>query len=232
MENGSESERRDAAIARKVYDKVLKDAKSPSDVSNSAEAVNNEAVDFWIEEFENIFDELQSVSSSVYNTILERDINYTPDRFTRFDGEVDILDITSSSFASGNESYDLNKSGTLMVNNRIKTLGPKPSRVLSFDFDSDMSNAMLNALIDINTANAIRKVKGFYESDSFEKIVGNKEDLNLIKKRVKAFITKTKRKEYVPQSELAKGMKAVNLLSQIAVGRALGSLAQIPKQTI
>ena len=232
MENGSESERRDAAIARKVYDKVLKDAKSPSDVSNSAEAVNNEAVDFWIEEFDNIFDELQSVSRSVYNTILERDINYTPDRFTRFDGEVDILDITSSSFASGNESYDLNKSGTLMVNNRIKTLGPKPSRVLSFDFDSDMSNAMLNALIDINTANAIRKVKGFYESDSFEKIVGNKEDLRLIKKRVKAFITKTKRKEYVPQSELAKGMKAVNLLSQIAVGRALGSLAQIPKQTI
>ena len=232
MEKGSESERRDAAIARKVYDKVLKDAKTPTEVSNNASDINNEAVDFWIKEFENIFDELQSVSRSVYNTILERDLNYTPDRFTRFDGNVDILDITSSSFAAGNETYNTNKSGTLMVNNRIKTLGSKPSRVLSFDFDSDMSNAMLNALIDVNTAYAIRKVKGFYESDSFEKIVGNKEDLELIKKRVKAFITKTKRKEYVPQSELAKGMKAVNLLSQIAVGRALGSLAQIPKQTI
>jgi hypothetical protein len=104
-------------------------------------------------------------------------LNYTPDRFTRFDGNVDILDITSSSFAVGNETYNTNKSGTLMVNNRIKTLGAKPSRVLSFDFDSDMSNAMLNALIDINTAYAIRKVKGFYESDAFEKIVGNKEDL-------------------------------------------------------
>jgi hypothetical protein len=232
MEKGSESERRDAAIARKVYDKVLKDAKNPTEVSNNASDINNEAVDFWIKEFENIFDELQSVSRSVYNTILERDLNYTPDRFTRFDGNVDILDITSSSFAAGNETYNTNKSGTLMVNNRIKTLGSKPSRVLSFDFDSDMSNAMLNALIDVNTAYAIRKVKGFYESDSFEKIAGNKEDLELIKKRVKAFITKTKRKEYVPQSELAKGMKAVNLLSQIAVGRALGSLAQIPKQTI
>jgi hypothetical protein len=232
MEKGSESERRDAAIARKVYDKVLKDAKNPTEVSNNASDINNEAVDFWIKEFENIFDELQSVSRSVYNTILERDLNYTPDRFTRFDGNVDILDITSSSFAAGNETYNTNKSGTLMVNNRIKTLGSKPSRVLSFDFDSDMSNAMLNALIDVNTAYAIRKVKGFYESDAFEKIVGNKEDLELIKKRVKAFITKTKRKEYVPQSELAKGMKAANLLSQIAVGRALGSLSQIPKQTI
>jgi hypothetical protein len=234
MENGSELERRDAAIARKVYDKVLKDAKTPTEVSNNASDINNEAVDFWIEEFENIFDELQSVSRSVYNTILERDLNYTPDRFTRFDGNVDILDITSSSFAVGNETYNTNKSGTLMVNNRIKTLGAKPSRVLSFDFDSDMSNAMLNALIDINTAYAIRKVKGFYESDSFEKIVGNKnkEDLQLIKKRVKSFITKTKRKEYVPQSELSNAMKGINLLSQIAVGRALGSLAQIPKQTI
>ena len=232
MENGSETEVRDAAIARDIYDKVLKDAKTPQDVASKSKDFNNEAVKFWIDEFSNIFDELQSVSRSVYNTILERDVNYTPDRFKRFEGIEEVIDITGSSFAANNESYDTKKSGTLMANNRIKTLGKDPKRVLSFDFDTDMSNAMMNALIDINTAYAIRKAKSFYESDSFGKMVPSKDDRELIRRRIKAFITKTKRKEYVPQSELAQSMKAVNLMSQIAVGRALGSLAQVPKQTI
>lgn len=232
MENGSETEVRDAAIARDIYDKVLKDAKTPNEVTSKSKDFNNEAVKFWIDEFSNIFDELQSVSRSVYNTILERDVNYTPDRFKRFEGIEEVIDITGSSFAANNESYDTKKSGTLMANNRIKTLGKDPKRVLSFDFDTDMSNAMMNALIDINTAYAIRKTKSFYESESFSKMVPSKDDRELIRRRIKAFITKTKRKEYVPQSELAQSMKAVNLMSQIAVGRALGSLAQVPKQTI
>jgi hypothetical protein len=232
MENGSETEVRDAAIARDIYDKALKDAKTPQDVASKSKDFNNQAVKFWIDEFSNIFDELQSVSRSVYNTILERDVNYTPDRFKRFEGIEEVIDITGSSFAANNESYDTKKSGTLMANNRIKTLGKDPKRVLSFDFDTDMSNAMMNALIDINTAYAIRKAKSFYESDSFGKMVPSKDDRELIRRRIKAFITKTKRKEYVPQSELAQSMKAVNLMSQIAVGRALGSLAQVPKQTI
>jgi hypothetical protein len=232
MERGSEEEQRNAKYARDVYDKVVSGSKSIDEVNERAEGSNVEAVEFWNKKFAEIFDDLQSLSRTVYNTILEKDMSYTPDVFKRIRGGDVNMEATGSSFASTGDYYDTQKAGTLMKNNRIKTLGENPSRILSFDFDSNMSNAMLSGLLDIETAFSIRQAKAFFESNSFKRMVQSAEDRELIAGKVKKFITDTKRKGYVQQSELTKMIKSAQFISSIATARALGSLAQVPKQTV
>jgi hypothetical protein len=235
MEKGTDKQKKEAVVARKVYDKILKDSNSYQDAKKKAGKENVMAVEFWQGQFSNIFDSLQDVSRGVYNTILDRDVNYLPHTYKRFEKKGDSMEVSEdgSAFMGINEGFDTKETGVLMKATKPKlTEAGIPSRILSFDFDTNMSRAMQGALIDINTASTIRQISSFYNSDEFAKIIPSKEDRDLARDRMRKFIKKTKRKEYTQEDNLDTLTKAANYISSFSASRALGSISQIPKQTI
>jgi hypothetical protein len=233
MKTGTEKEQSQAVELQKVYDNILKWSNSIDQVEAKVKDFNKEAVKFWIDEWSNKYDQLQDLSRNVYNVVLGSDINYTPDRFKRVSGK-DVAEAQwgESMFANSNDYFDTKEAGVLMENKRIQTLGKRPSRVVSFDFDVNMSNSMYDALMDINTAEATRQMKSFFNSEGFEKIVPTKEDRDLMVDRMKKFIIRSKRKDYVSQDQLSGVFKAMNTIAGLGAGRALGGILQAPKQTI
>jgi hypothetical protein len=235
MEQGTDKQKKEAVVAKKVYDKILKDSNSYQDAKKKAGKENVMAVEFWQGQFSNIFDSLQDVSRGVYNTILDRDVNYLPHTYKRFEKKGDSMEVSEdgSAFMGINEGFDTKETGVLMKATKPKlTETGIPSRILSFDFDTNMSRAMQGALIDINTASTIRQISSFYNSDEFAKIIPSKEDRDLARDRMRKFIKKTKRKEYTQEDNLDTLTKAANYISSFSASRALGSISQIPKQTI
>lgn len=235
MEKGTDKQKKEAVVARKVYDKILKDSNSYQDAKKKAGKENVMAVEFWQNEFANIFDSLQDVSRGVYNTILDRDVNYLPHTYKRFGKAEDKKDISEegSAFMGINEGFDTKETGVLMKATKPKlTETDTPSRILSFDFDTNMSRAIQGALIDINTASTIRQISSFYSSEGLEKIIPRTEDRDMAIRRMKSFIKKVKKKDYVQEDSLDTLAKAANYISSFSASRALGSISQIPKQTI
>ena len=235
MEKGTDKQKKEAVVARKVYDKILKDSNSYQDAKKKAGKENVMAVEFWQNEFANIFDSLQDVSRGVYNTILDRDVNYLPHTYKRFGKAEDKTDISEegSAFMGINEGFDTKETGVLMKATKPKlTETSTPSRILSFDFDTNMSRAIQGALIDINTASTIRQISSFYSSEGLEKIIPRTEDRDMAIRRMKSFIKKVKKKDYVQEDSFDTLAKAANYISSFSASRALGSISQIPKQTI
>jgi hypothetical protein len=235
MEKGTDKQKKEAVVARKVYDKILKDSNSYQDAKKKAGKENVMAVEFWQNEFANIFDSLQDVSRGVYNTILDRDVNYLPHTYKRFGKTEDKTDISEegSAFMGINEGFDTKETGVLMKATKPKlTETSTPSRILSFDFDTNMSRAIQGALIDINTASTIRQISSFYSSEGLEKIIPRTEDRDMAIRRMKSFIKKVKKKDYVQEDSFDTLAKAANYISSFSASRALGSISQIPKQTI
>ena len=235
MEKGTDKQKKEAVVARKVYDKILKDSNSYQDAKKKAGKENVMAVEFWQGQFANIFDSLQDVSRGVYNTILDRDVNYLPHTYKRFGKAEDKTDISEegSAFMGINEGFDTKETGVLMKATKPKlTETSTPSRILSFDFDTNMSRAIQGALIDINTASTIRQISSFYSSEGLEKIIPRTEDRDMAIRRMKSFIKKVKKKDYVQEDSFDTLAKAANYISSFSASRALGSISQIPKQTI
>jgi hypothetical protein len=235
MEKGTDKQKKEAVVARKVYDKILKDSNSYQDAKKKAGKENVMAVEFWQGQFANIFDSLQDVSRGVYNTILDRDVNYLPHTYKRFGKTEDKTDISEegSAFMGINEGFDTKETGVLMKATKPRlTETDTPSRILSFDFDTNMSRAIQGALIDINTASTIRQISSFYSSEGLEKIIPRTEDRIMAIRRMKSFIKKVKKKDYVQEDSFDTLAKAANYISSFSASRALGSISQIPKQTI
>jgi len=233
MKTGTEKEQSQAVELQKVYDNILKGSSSIDQVESKVKDFNKDAVKFWVDEWSSKYDDLQDLSRNVYNVVLGSDINYTPDRFKRVSGK-DVAEAQwgESMFADSSDYFDTKEAGVLMENKRIQTLGKRPSRIVSFDFDVNMSNSMYDALMDINTAEATRQMKSFFNSDGFEKIVPTKEDRDLMVDRMKKFVIRSKRKDYVSQDQLSGVFKAMNTIAGLGAGRALGGILQAPKQTI
>ena len=233
MKTGTEKEQSQAIELQKVYDNILKGSNSIDQVEAKVKDFNKEAVKFWIDEWSSKYDQLQDLSRNVYNVVLGSDINYTPDRFKRVSGK-DVAEAQwgESMFANSSDYFDTKEAGVLMENKRIQTLGKRPSRIVSFDFDVNMSNSMYDALMDINTAEATRQMKSFFNSEGFEKIVPTKDDRDLMVDRMKKFVIRSKRKDYVSQDQLSGVFKAMNTIAGLGAGRALGGILQAPKQTI
>ena len=104
-------------------------------------------------------------------------------------------------------------------------------RVINLGFDGQNISSLERARIDINTAGTIQKVKGFFESSSFEDIVPNKADRDILKERVRQYVEAKRGREYISK-DAQKFLKAINLYSGYAVSRTLGGVTQMFKQTI
>jgi len=234
MKKGDVQEVENAALVQKAYDKLLKDSNSVDDVIKKADEVNMEAVDFWIQKWSDVYDDLADTSLNVYNKILERDTNYTPDRYIRSQVAMAPVDfnMNESAFHTNNNSNNLYKkeSGVLMKATRPTTL-PK-NMYLSMSFDKNMANSMHDALVDIHTAIPIRQTQSFLNSDNYRKIVPDSKDAKLLAGRIGLYVQNIRKKNPYANDELSDMLRKINKIANIGVGQALGGVTQPFKQMI
>ena len=228
-ESGDSKLIKKAQLYEQAFEKI-KDAEDIQEVEKNIDTINKDAVKWWNAIFDKYYPEVKQVAASVYNTVLEDDINYTPDNYEKIieDGTPDLDE--KSSYKMSFNFLNTEKSGTLMKNKRIKAL-PK-NRVISFDFDSNNSSALAKMLVDIRTAPAVQQYKGFTESESFEKIFPDAKDRNVIKERMNWYVNEVRHKNIVDASSRSKeAQKIFKALSRYGTARALGSISSFVKQS-
>jgi hypothetical protein len=207
----------------------FKDANNIAEVEASIDPINKDAVVWWNTVYDKYYPEVKKVAASVYNTILEDDINYSPDNYEIIvEGKTKDVD-QPSSYRMGFDFLNQKKSGTLMKNKRLEAL-PK-DRVISFDFDYNNSSAFGKMLTDVRTAPSVQQYKGFVNSPAFEKIYPNTRDRNTIEEKLNWYVNEVRSKNAATGSVNEKAFaKIVQSISRYGTSRALGSLTSGIKQ--
>jgi hypothetical protein len=226
----------------KVLEKELnkvKNAKTSSEMQGKFDKINEEAVQFISNKFDQNFDFVEDVAEGVYNLILNKDELYTPDMF-RSIVEKDV------NVAEAQETVDLpfdllNKkpAGTMMENKRIQNLpgydvenkdASNVEKILRLDFDASSFNALEKALVDANTAEAVQKYSAFVNSKDFIKLFDNIKDQQLFKEIVNFYIN-NERGKIGYKSDWKAVQNFTNRIKSLSTYRALGSLTAIVKQS-
>jgi hypothetical protein len=234
---GNEQEKKKAEVYQKVYDKVLSEATNIQDIYDNTDIINLEAIDFWQKQWDSKFDALSDVALGVYNKVLDRDLNYTPDRYSRMQSapkEVDITNSESAFIFNTNGVLYNKKTGVLMDTTGTANL-PKNSdnQALSFidlSFDRNNSNSMYDALVDIETAAPIRQVQAFLNSSNFSKIVPSSEDAALLKNRIDLYVRNVRNKNPYSNDELSAAVRRLNKIATLGVTQSLAGAFQPIKQ--
>jgi hypothetical protein len=241
LEKGNEQEVEKAKIYQQVYDKIVKDSKTIKEVQDKAAKENLDAVNFWQQQWADTYEELSDVALGVYNKVLDKDINYTPDRFSKLSSDPGEVDITAEDMGflvnSGNAPLYKKETGVLMAATRPESLPrnaqtEKPNRYIDLSFDKNNSNAMYDALIDINTAAPIRQIQSALNSDAFSRIMKGTGDDKLLRNRIDLYIKNIRNKNPFSNDEFSKAVKGLNRLASIGVGQALGGVLQPIKQVV
>jgi hypothetical protein len=217
------------SVYKKLFESI-KDAENIEQVEAMIDPINIDAVKWWTSIFETYYPEVKQIAASVYNTVLEDDINYTPDINEKII-EDNVPDVDQkSSYRMSFNYLNSEKSGTLMKNKRK----PLPeNRVLNFDFDYNNSSALAKMLIDIKTAPYVQKYKGFTQSKSFEKLFPDAKDRNVIKERMNWYVNEVRNKNISTASpRTADAAKLLRTLSRYGTAKALGSVSALAKQSI
>lgn len=238
--NGNEKEVAKSLVYQEVYDKILKDANSIDDVTSKVDAVNLDAVKFWQNQWQSKYDELADVSLNVYNKILDKDINYTPDKYARLSANTETVEITENdmAFNVNNGTLYNKETGVLMEATRPDAL--PADRFIDLSFDSNNANSMYDALVDIKTAGPIRQVQAFLNSKSFKKIFPKAEDAVILKGskkdkrigRIELFTRNFRNKNPYSEDEFSAAVRNLNRLANVGVSQALGGIFQPVKQVI
>jgi hypothetical protein len=234
LSNGNEKEKKKAEIYQKAFDKVVKDSNNIQDIQNNTDAVNLEAVKFWNDEWSSKYDDMSDVALNVYNKVLDRNLNYNPDKYSKLSSDIaDVqLDDNDSAFFNNSGLYQ-NESGPLTEANYSDNL-PKGTYI-DLSFDKNMSNSMYDALIDINTAAAIKQVNAFLNSDNFNKIFPDADDARILKgknARIKEYVNNIRGKSPYNIDEVSTAVKRINRIATLGVGQALGGIFQPAKQVV
>jgi hypothetical protein len=122
----------------------------------------------------------------------------------------------------------MNTSGVLMENRRIKGEG----RYISFDFDTDNSNAYKAALIDIHTSAASAKMKGFLSTGVLNDIITTKGDRDLLLDRIVTFQRLIKGQDQAKDKAAAELVEQINKISAVGVVLVLGKTSAVVLQSI
>ena len=229
LKGGNESQKVQAQAVEASYIKLLAAAKSIEDVEAKVDPINRKAVEYWTEEFATIKPQLDEVSLSMYNTLLEDDIFYTPDTYKKIEAVEQIIDDKESSYFSinGKGVVAPGKAGQLKQVNRPKSL---KDRYISLDFDTNMANAMTAGLMDVNTAPSISFIKGFMGTKEAKTLFGTQEDYELFTERINDYIQGVRgRKRFDSDRELG---RMLSIAGKIGTAKALGGLTQPLKQVL
>jgi hypothetical protein len=226
LKEGNKNENKLAEMYENAFSKLKVNSRDIDIIRANSSKQNRDGVDWWINQWKQHYSDLYDVSLSVYNTMLSSDSNYTPDKLKSMASRIQEDDIASSDsgFVSSLEYTDTKKAGVLMENVRKK---PK-NRYVDLNFDMNNANSLRNALVDINTAGAIRQVKGFMDSNNFDKLLGD--EASLIRKRINSYVKRMKGKRMIPRSSYDIILKYFNSLAKAGTIRALGGIGSAIKQ--
>jgi hypothetical protein len=205
------------------------------DIESRVDSNNMKAVDWWVSKWADNYSELADVSQNVYNTILDRDMYYTPDKFSSTKPvEKSVEEVFESGGAFGqflDYEYD-KKSGVLMPSAKQSSMAE--GRFLDLNFDMNNSKSLKAALVDMKTATSIRKISGFLKSKDWEKVMTAQEDRDVFRKKIDNYILRSRNKSTgAIDNDYAQALdKAGKIWASMGAARALGGFTQPLKQTI
>lgn len=240
LSEGTENEKKMAEGYQEVYDKILKDSESRDDVWKKTNATNVDAVEYWEKKWMEKRDLISDISEGIYNTILENDIGYTPDRLAKFEEGFtpDIVDAMSSAFHSNSGmALAKSKAGSLMEATRPDKLPTNSktggaARYVNLSFDNVNSNAYRDAMIDVHTAEGIRQMDAFINSTGLKDVIPNGDDRALFVKMIQNYSKDVRNVNLRDYDQFDKMSKSLDKLAKIGGAAALGSLSQAFKQTV
>lgn len=232
LKTGNDIERKKAELYQKVLDKlgVTEDATLES-IEAKAEKTNIDAVDFIVDMWSELYPDLADFSLGVYDIMLPRDSNYTPDRFASMEQSQTLEDeIQQDSFgfsAFNHMILDRNEAGVLMESKKPKKL-PK-GRFIDLDFDTNMFRSYRLALTDMYTAEPIRQSISYINSPKFSEMV-NADDRKILQASVSDYVRAKKGKAYTDRDTMDFLKRLSNGISALGAARALGGFGQFVNQ--
>lgn len=238
LSNGNAQEKELAKLYQKAYDKIVKNANSIDDIKNNVDPTNLEAINYWIDEWASKYDEMADVSLNVHNKVLDKELNYVPDRNRRLSSDTGTVDLknSDSQFHSNNGTVYKKKAGSLTEATHPDKLPTndkkKTTSFIDLNFDNVNTNAMYDALMDTKTAATLRQVDSFMKSAAFDSIFPEAADAKLFKKRIEFYTQAFRKKHPYSSDEYSSMAKRLGRIATFGVGQALGGISQIPKQTI
>jgi len=226
-------ETKKSQLIKDAADKILSGSNSVQDIENKVDPINREAVEWMSAEWSQIRPELENVSLNVYNKVLGKDINYTPDSFSSLKDEVSSIDqeIGNPQFKGTSQKIYDKESGVLMDVVRPKSL--PAGRVINLGFDSSNISNLKDALTDLETAESIQIMKGFLGTSknmnpAFKNLIPDVDNRNLIFSKFQNYVNaKRGASEKIQDKET---IKFLNQIAGIGVSRVLGGPTQFLKQ--
>ena len=226
-------ETKKSQLIKESFDKILSGSNSIQDIEDKVDPINKEAVEWMTAEWSKVRPELENVSLNVYNKVLGKDINYTPDSFSSLKDQVSSVDqeIGSPQFQGTSQKIYDKESGVLMDIVRPKKL--PAGRVVNLGFDSSNISNLKDALTDLETAESIQIMKGFLGTSknmnpAFKSLIPDVDNRNLIFSKFQNYVNSKR-----GASQKIQDKETVKLLNQIAgigVSRVLGGPTQFLKQ--
>ena len=239
LRKGDEQEQAKAEMYQLAYDKLVKESNNIADIESKCDKINLEAVKWWVNEWDSQYDNMKDVAANVYNKLLEKDINYTPDRYKKLNTVEDDIKLgdNESVFDFNNGAVYKKESGSLMEIQRLPGLpineDGKTNRYVDLSFDNNNANSLYDALVDINTAAAIRKINAVINSEGFRKIFPSSKDAKIVKDRLVLMVNNFRNKTpFVESNDLTDFVSKLNRIASIGVGQALAGVSQPIKQVI
>lgn len=238
LSKGSEKDQQMAKIYAEVAEKlgINEEGVTMFDIESRTDVNNINAVDWWINKWGDNYSDLSDVSQNVYNTILERDMYYSPVKFsTTVAKEVTVeeaLENAGGAFGQYlNYEYD-KKSGVLMPSGKKSSMAE--NRFMDLNFDMNNAKSLKAALVDIKTASAIRQMSGFLNSKDWEKVMVSADDRKIFRHKIDNYILRSRNKSTGSiDNDYAQALdKASRVWASMGAARALGGPTQIFKQSI
>ena len=239
LSQGNKQQQKKADLYKKSYDKIVDNAKNIQDIKDKTDPKNLEAIDYWHKQWASKFDQLADVASGIYNKILDKDLNYSPDNYSKLKvgTEVDLINNNESAFINNTNGILYNKKTGVLMDVTGSDKLPlnsknKPMSYVDLSFDKNNANSMYDALVDVETAEPIRQVQAFLKSDGYTKIVPDVDNAEMLEKRISTYVQNIRRKSPYSNDEFSKTIRKLNKIATLGVGQALGGVTQPIKQVV
>lgn len=238
---GTKKELELAKTMKEVYDKIAKDSKTIEEVKTKADQINVDAVQFWVDQWAKLYDQFADVALNVYNRVLDKNVNYVPDRFgflERAEKKKKDADGFESMFiANSNSEYFYKKeAGSLMKSTPPQSLldedGNSMDMYVNLSFDTNNANALMEALIDIKTAADIRQIQAFKNDSKFDDVFPFGKDAAAVKERIAALIRNIRNKRAITDKSFKEMVRKMDRIAAIGTSLLLAGPTQAISQTI
>ena len=195
---------------------------------------NKKIVDFFVQEFEDLYDEHAEVAKVLYNKILPQDSRYVPDVFEKVDKSDMFVKLDESIYFE--DAIDTKETSMLQDVSKPTSL-PKVNgevtRAINLDFDRTMMRKLEDAIKEIETAQSVDKLKRVLTTENLNKFLSPTQ-ADLLKSKITNYVNsfrgKSREQKGVADSKTVN--KVIDVISNFVATKILGRATQPITQTI